>query len=207
MAIAFSQTARLQALHRRYNESEVPFAIPGMPECSMRLLLIIFDARSQTAPQESTFGPEPYHDYEQEEQLEQLRRVTARRQRQRFKAERMAARISTRLLQDEEVEEAVAVYEAAERENNLNRGYSTQGGALKKVFGIGEHDGKIPSSRLVHPHSPFHLFWTSLTAMFLLYTAIVVPAVISFHWTDEECVAVPTLAFDCVLDTFFLVCF
>ena len=38
-----------------------------------------------------------------------------------------------------------------------------------------------------------------------MYTAIVVPAVIAFHWLDAECQAVPTLFFDCVLDTFFIV--
>ena len=31
---------------------------------------------------------------------------------------------------------------------------------------------------------------------FLLYTAIVTPAVISFHWLDGECASSPTLYFD-----------
>ena len=38
-----------------------------------------------------------------------------------------------------------------------------------------------------------------------MYTAVVVPAVIAFHWLDAECQAVPTLFFDCLLDTFFIV--
>jgi hypothetical protein len=33
---------------------------------------------------------------------------------------------------------------------------------------------------------------------------VVTPAVIAFHWLDEPCDRVPTLEFDCLLDTFFL---
>jgi hypothetical protein len=209
MAFAFGQTARLQALRRRYNDSEVPTNSQSRALLPMLTLSVGLPSFGSRSVGNDVFGDADFaersHDDEQREQLEQLERVAARRLRQRFKAERIASHISTRLLEDEEYQQAVAVYGEADRVNNLTRECSSQGGALKKVFGIGEHDGKIPSSRLVHPLSPFHLFWTSLTAMFLLYTAIVVPAVIAFHWTDEECTAVPTLVFDCMLDTFFLV--
>ena len=40
--------------------------------------------------------------------------------------------------------------------------------------------------------------------MFHRYTAVVTPAVISFHWLEESCEPVPTLYFDCTLDIFFL---
>ena len=30
----------------------------------------------------------------------------------------------------------------------------------KRCFGIGPFDGNIPASRLIHPNSPFHYFWT-----------------------------------------------
>ena len=62
----------------------------------------------------------------------------------------------------------------------------------------------VITSRVIYPLSPFSVGWTALTCFFLLYTAIVTPAVIAFHWLDEDCERVPTLEFDCVLDTFFL---
>jgi hypothetical protein len=52
--------------------------------------------------------------------------------------------------------------------------------------------------------SPFALGWLGLTCSFLAYTAVVVPAVISFHWLDDDCVFPPTLVFDCLLDSFFI---
>ena len=48
------------------------------------------------------------------------------------------------------------------------------------------------------------MFFPGLTAIFLLYTAVVVPPVIAFHWLDSACDEVPTLYFDCILDTFFI---
>lgn len=75
---------------------------------------------------------------------------------------------------------------------------------LKRIFGIGPSDGTMPSSRLIFPLSPFAVCWTAATCMFLAYTALVTPAVIAFHWLDEECDRVPTLEFDAVLDSFFL---
>lgn len=85
------------------------------------------------------------------------------------------------------------------------RNEEARSSVVKRIFGIGPCDGTVEASQLVHPHSNFHVSWISLTACFLLYTAIVTPAVISFHWLDGECEIVPTLPFDCVLDTFFLV--
>ena len=115
-------------------------------------------------------------------------KMLARRDRQKAKSERMLRRLA----QEGEVD---APCEAA---------VSHPATICKTVFGIGEENGRLPKSRLIHPHSPFHLLWTALTAVFLMYTATVVPAVIAFHWMDGECEEVPTLYFDCVLDTFFL---
>ena len=78
------------------------------------------------------------------------------------------------------------------------------GRVVKRIFGIGRKDNLTPDSRLIYPMSPFSLIWLGLTCTFLAYTAIVVPAVISFHWLDEPCVFPPTLIFDCLLDSFFL---
>jgi len=73
------------------------------------------------------------------------------------------------------------------------------------IFGISSTAAKSrPASKLIYPYSLFALVWLWLTCMFLLYTAVVTPATISFHWLDAECDSVPTLYFDCVLDAFFL---
>ena len=77
-------------------------------------------------------------------------------------------------------------------------------GLLKLVFGIGEETQASPASRMIYPFSPFGVMWLGVTCLLLLYTAIVTPAVISFHWLDEECMSVPTLYFDCIVDAFFL---
>ena len=42
------------------------------------------------------------------------------------------------------------------------------------------------------------------TALFLVYTAIVTPPMIAFHWLDEDCVGIPTLPIDTALDCFFI---
>ena len=62
---------------------------------------------------------------------------------------------------------------------------------VKKIFGIGPSDGVWPPSRLIFPLSPFAVCWTAITCFFLLYTAVVTPAVIAFHWLDEECAKIP----------------
>ncbi len=75
------------------------------------------------------------------------------------------------------------------------------------VFGIGpelEASGR-PSSKLIHPLSPFGLTWIAITAIFLAYTALVTPPMIAFHWLDAECAEVPTLPLDVLLDCFFIV--
>jgi hypothetical protein len=56
----------------------------------------------------------------------------------------------------------------------------------------------------VHPLSRFGLGWTGITALFLVYTAIVTPPTIAFHWLDEECAEVPTLFMDVIVDIFFI---
>ena len=76
--------------------------------------------------------------------------------------------------------------------------------ALKNIFGIGPRTDYSPASRLIYPLSPFAIGWMAVTCAFLLYTAIVTPAVIAFHWLDDACQSVPTLYFDCTLDAFFL---
>ena len=76
--------------------------------------------------------------------------------------------------------------------------------ALKNIFGIGPRTDYSPASRLIYPLSPFAIGWMAVTCAFLLYTAVVTPAVIAFHWLDDACQSVPTLYFDCTLDAFFL---
>ena len=74
-------------------------------------------------------------------------------------------------------------------------------------FGIGkelEASGR-PSSKLIHPLSPFGLTWIAITAIFLAYTALVTPPMIAFQWLDAECAQVPTLPLDVLLDCFFIV--
>ena len=78
---------------------------------------------------------------------------------------------------------------------------------LKLIFGIGPADemAGVPASRLIYPLSSFGLMWIFLTAGFLGYTAVVTLPVIAYYWLEDECTEVPTLPFDVVLDTFFLV--
>jgi len=78
---------------------------------------------------------------------------------------------------------------------------------VKFFFGIGEEHAVSgqPESRLIYPLSYFSIGWLSITALFLAYTAVVTPAMISFHWLDPECAIVQTLIFDCILDCFFLI--
>jgi CRP-like cAMP-binding protein len=77
---------------------------------------------------------------------------------------------------------------------------------MQFVFGIGpEHPASgQPQSRLIYPMSWFGVAWIFLTAIFLIYTAIVTPPMIAFHWLDPDCAIVVTLPFDCLLDCFFL---
>ena len=76
---------------------------------------------------------------------------------------------------------------------------------VKRIFGIGPEHGDMPASKLIYPLSPFGVAWLAVTAILLVYTAIVTPPVIAFHWLDEDCVTLPTLPIDVCLDCFFLV--
>ena len=85
---------------------------------------------------------------------------------------------------------------------------------LKLVFGPATGDHARPDSvhdswhvhtNMIHPASVFGIAWTSITAVFLIYTAIVTPPMIAFHWMDLPCADIPTLAFDTVIDCFFIV--
>ena len=81
-----------------------------------------------------------------------------------------------------------------------------QNGMLLYIFGIGPENTETgaPGSRLIYPLSKFGLAWIVLTSLFLMYTGIVTPPLIAFHWTDDECAVIPTLYFDVGLDCFFL---
>ena len=147
---------------------------------------------------------------------ERFEQILSRRDRERLKAERELKRIvQENLIKDDEsvngdgdidkhddLQEAVAGAGLSKRPCRAEA--IEPPGPIKWLFGIGKADDRTPASRMVHPSSRFHVMWTALTAGFLIYTALVVPAEIAFHWLDKECVAVPTLLFDCVLDTFFL---
>lgn len=77
---------------------------------------------------------------------------------------------------------------------------------MKKIFGIGPEDDSstVPTSDLIYPLSPFYLAWLGVTGVFLLYTAIFTPFMIAFYFLDSICSPAPTVHFDAVLDTFFL---
>ena len=45
----------------------------------------------------------------------------------------------------------------------------------------------MPNSRMIYPLSPFGLFWLVSTGFFLVYTAVVTPPMIAFHWLDPDC--------------------
>jgi len=78
---------------------------------------------------------------------------------------------------------------------------------MQFIFGVGEAHlpSATPASRLIYPLSFFAVAWVVLTSFFLAYTAIVTPPIIVFFWLDPECTAIPTLPFDTILDTFFLI--
>jgi hypothetical protein len=78
---------------------------------------------------------------------------------------------------------------------------------LKRHFGIGPEDDSsgIPASNLIYPISTFYLAWLATTGFFLAYTAVFTPYTIAFYFLDSACSPVPTVHFDAVLDTFFIV--
>jgi len=87
---------------------------------------------------------------------------------------------------DSNVVQGVAAGPDAASESEIVRSSQTW---VRAVFGIGiqAHSTDLPTSRLVHPSSPFAVSWLVLTCGFLLYTAVVTPPVISFHWLDGPC--------------------
>jgi hypothetical protein len=134
-------------------------------------------------------------------------KILARRDRQRAKAERVLRRLSLPeegSLPGGDLHPDLRAREEVPFTIETGSDLPSTCSIWKTVFGVGEDNGRLPKSRLIHPHSPFHLIWTALTAGFLMYTATVVPAVIAFHWLDGECEVVPTLSFDLLLDTFFI---
>ena len=59
-------------------------------------------------------------------------------------------------------------------------------------------------SRLIHPDSPFMMFVNAVSALLLVYSAVVTPVLLGFFWSLGECEESPTLAMDMVVDVFFL---
>ena len=59
-------------------------------------------------------------------------------------------------------------------------------------------------SRLIHPDSPFMMFVNAVSALLLVYSAVVTPVLLGFFWSLGECEEPPTLAMDMVVDVFFL---
>jgi hypothetical protein len=76
---------------------------------------------------------------------------------------------------------------------------------LMSLCGIGPRTVNSAGSALIHPNSPFYVTSSSLIAMFLLYTAIVTPVMVSYYWHQEACDKMPTLEFDVFIDCIFLV--
>ena len=75
---------------------------------------------------------------------------------------------------------------------------------INHIFGIGPALAGLESSRLVHPYSPFAKAIAIISTVFLLYTALVTPVVLCFHWNAAACWVNPFLRFDIILDSFFL---
>jgi hypothetical protein len=112
------------------------------------------------------------------------------------------ASASTSLLKPDRGELTFFLREAQQQEGGDARGSWKP--FRKLIFGIGPACDSYPESRLIFPGSPFAVGWMTLTATCLLYTALVTPAAIAFHWLDDECIFVPTLFVDLFVDIFFL---
>ena len=84
------------------------------------------------------------------------------------------------------------LYHAQQQREEVEEGW------LQYIFGAS-------GSNVIHPLSRFGLGWTGVTALFLIYTALVTPPTIAFHWLDEACAEVPTLFVDVVIDCFFII--
>jgi len=73
------------------------------------------------------------------------------------------------------------------------------------VFGIRDSSSKNrPASRLIHPDSPFCLFISCVSTVFLIYSAVLTPVLLGFYWNHPVCDKLPTLEMDMVIDAFFL---
>ncbi|EKX41196.1 hypothetical protein GUITHDRAFT_112669 [Guillardia theta CCMP2712] len=73
-----------------------------------------------------------------------------------------------------------------------------------RFLGIGDRQGNLKASRLIHPESPFNYTVSLVSSLLLLYTAIVVQVTVSFFWNAPDCWSSPTLPFDMFVDTFFV---
>eukprot|EP00960_Hanusia_phi_P043384 756022-Hanusia_phi.AAC.3 len=82
--------------------------------------------------------------------------------------------------------------------------FPSKNNALWRFFGIGDRQGNLKASRLIHPESPFNYIVSLVAALLLLYTAIVVQVTVSFFWNAPDCWSSPTLPFDMLVDTFFV---
>ncbi|EKX43259.1 hypothetical protein GUITHDRAFT_140581 [Guillardia theta CCMP2712] len=76
-------------------------------------------------------------------------------------------------------------------------------GWKRRIFGIGPKLLGIPGSRMVHPESLFAQGVALLSALLLIYSAIVTPVIVGFYW-HTDCFRSPTLEFDMLVDVFFL---
>ncbi|EKX33385.1 hypothetical protein GUITHDRAFT_120449 [Guillardia theta CCMP2712] len=75
---------------------------------------------------------------------------------------------------------------------------------IKMFFGIGPRSKRLPSSKLIHPNSPYTLLFSGFMGLLLLYTAINTPVTVAFFWDSNACTSIPTLNFDIFVDTFFI---
>ena len=89
------------------------------------------------------------------------------------------------------------------RQQKANRGIPL------RVFGIGNNamgGGLTQSSRLIHPASPFMMAVLIISAVFQVYSAMVSSFMVGFLWEADLCVLQPpTLYFDLLVDSFFLI--
>jgi len=77
----------------------------------------------------------------------------------------------------------------------------------KRLFGIGpeDRDSGMPKSNLIVPLSPFGVGWIGVTSLFLAYTAVFTPPMIALFWLEDPCTPIPTLWFDVIVDSFFII--
>ena len=110
---------------------------------------------------------------------------------------------STKSIQEKQ--EAARAFQHSIETREDTGALTKQNSCTKMIFGIGPATRGSASSVLIHPNSPFYVTSSFLIAIFLLYTAVVTPVMVSFYWDQEACVRMPTLEFDILVDCFFLV--